>query len=169
MKAHLPAKPTIILLSLGLLLWSGCANFMKPETGAVARPEARIPLPEKGVEKMTFTAGDVKIIYSLSGTGEPFALSGTLIFNQSLTYSFPLIARFSLKLSFLDAPGRVIETIDITPVFGAYNRVPEQLDFQVSRAAPAGSQAIAFNYFGEFRSSPRETSGAWEIFYFPYD
>ena len=169
MKSHLPAKTSIIVLCLGLLFWSGCANFLKPETGAVARPEARIVLPENGVQQQTFTAGDVKIISSLAGAGEPFALSGTIVFDRSLTYSFPIITKFLLKMSFLDGEGRVIETIDITPVFGTFGRVPEKLDFRVSRVAPPGSKAIVFNYFGVFRSSPPETGGTWEIFYFPFD
>lgn len=169
MKSHLAAKASFIVLCLGVLLWSGCANFLKPETGAVARPEARIALPEKGVQKQTFTAGDVKIIYSLAGAGEPFALSGTIVFDQSLTNAFPIITKFLLKMSFLDAEGRVIDTIDITPVFGTFGRVPEKLDFRVSPVAPPGSKAIAFNYFGEFRTNSREASDTWEIFYFPFD
>ncbi|HBG18905.1 MAG TPA: hypothetical protein DDY32_06405 [Desulfobulbaceae bacterium] len=169
MKSHRPANTSIIVLCLGVLFCAGCANFLQPETGAVARPEARIALSEKGVQKQTFTAGDVKIIYSLAGAGEPFALSGTIVFDQSLTYSFPIIVKFLLKMSFLDGESRVIETIDITPVFGSFGRVSEKLDFRVSRVAPPGSKAIAFNYFGEFRSNPPETSGTWEIFYFPFD
>ena len=169
MKSHLPAKTSIIVLCLGVLFWSGCANFLKPDSGAVARPEARIALPENDVEKKMFAAGDVKIIYSLSGVSEPFALFGTLSFDQSLTNAFPIIAKFLLKMSFLDGEGRVIDTIDITPVFGTFGQVPEKLDFRVSRMAPPGSKAIAFNYFGEFRTNSREASDTWEIFYVPFD
>lgn len=169
MTTHLSAKTTIILLCLGLLFWSGCANFLKPETGAVARPDARIALPETGGQKETFSTGDVRIIYSLSGSDEPFSLQGTLVFTQSLTYSFPIIVRFTLKMSFLDDSGRVIETIDITPLLGAFGQVPEKTDFRVTRAAPPGSKAIAFNFFGEFRSDLSDATGTWEVFYFPYD
>lgn len=169
MKSHLPVKTSIIVMCLGVLFWAGCANFLQPEMGAVARPEARIAIPEKEVQKQTFTAGDVKIIYALAGASEPFALSGSIVFDQSLTYSFPIITKFLLKLNFLDGESRVIETIDITPVFGSFGRVPDKLDFRVSHVAPPGSKAIAFNYFGEFRSTPPETSGTWEIFYFPFD
>jgi len=169
MKSHRSAKTLIILLCLGMLFCAGCANFLKPETGAVARPEARIALPEKAVQKEAFTAGDVTIVYSLAGVGEQFALSGTLVFAQSLTNSFPNITKFWLKMSFLDGEGRVIETIDITPVFGSFGRVPEKLDFRAARVAPPGSKAIAFNYFGEFRSNSREPGDTWEIFYFPFD
>lgn len=169
MKSHLPAKTLIILLFLGVLVCSGCANFLKPEIGAVARPEARIALPENGTQKKIFAAGDVKIIYSLSAANEPFHLQGTLVFDQSLTYAFPIIVRFTLKMSFLDDGGRVIETIDITPVLGAFGQVPEKTDFRVSRPAPPGSKAIAFNYFGEFRSDFDDSTSTWEIFYFPYD
>lgn len=168
MNVNRTVEAASILLCLGLLFWAGCANFLQPERGAVARPEARIALPENGVQRQTFEAGDVKIIYSLSGPGERFALSGTLVFAQSLTYSFPIITSFTVKMSFLDGAGRVLETIDITPVYPAFGAV-EKVDFRVSREAPPGSRAIAFNYFGVFRSYPADDDGSWEIFYFPYD
>lgn len=166
MKLHFSAKT--IILCLGVLFYAGCANFLQPETGAVARPEARIALPEKGVRQQIFAAGDVRIIYSLSSADEPFALNGSLTFDQSLLYSFPIISTFFLKMSFLDGQGRVIETIDITPVYGSFG-VPEKLNIRVSRVAPPGSKAIAFNYFGEFRSNSLEPGDTWEIYYFPFD
>ena len=170
MKNPLQAKAAIAIFCLGVLFWSGCAGFLKPERGAVARPEARIGLREESLEKQKFSAGDVTILYSLSGAGDPFSLSGTLMFDRSLTNAFPIIDRFSLKMSFLDGEGRVIETVDITPVFGAFSRMPEKLDLRVSREAPPGSRAIAFNYFGVFRSNLHEAAGdSWEIFYFPYE
>lgn len=159
----------LVLLCLGLPFLSGCANFLQPQTGAVARPEARIAIPEKGTAKNTFSTGDVKIDYSLSGLNEPFAFSGTLFFDRSLSNAFPVIARFSLMMSFLDDQGRVIETIDVTPLYGAYSEIPESMGLRVSRPAPPGSRAIAFNYSGEFFSPPREDGDEWDIFYFPYD
>lgn len=168
MKYHLPAKTSLLVICLGLFLWSGCANFLKPEMGAVARPEARIALPEQGLKDSVFATGDLKVIYSLAGAGEPFALAGTVVFDRSLVAAFPVIARFFLKLSFLDGEGRVIDNIDITPVFN--RRGPaEKLDFRVSRPAPAGSKAIAFNYFGEFLTDNIDSSDTWEISYFPFN
>lgn len=168
MKSFRPATILVVLLCLGMLASAGCANFLKPETGAIARPEARIPLPERGGQEQTFSAGDLTIVYSLSGANQPFTLTGTLVFAQSLVYSFPIVSKFFLKMSFLDDQGRVLETTDITPVFGSMG-VPDKLDLRVTRVAPPGSRAIAFNYFGVFHSNSLEPGDTWEIYYFPFD
>jgi hypothetical protein len=169
METHRMTRTFTAILCLGLLFWSGCANFLKPEIGAVARKEARIVLVESGVKDKVLATSHLKILYSLSGKGEHFSLSGRVIFDQSVTYSFPIIARFFLKMNFLDSEGRVIETVDITPMYTAFGSVPEKLDFRTSHAAPPGSSAIAFNYFGVFQSTTPEMNGSWDIFYLPFD
>lgn len=169
MVTHGMTRTFTAVLCLGILFWSGCANFLKPEIGAVARKEARINFAESGVKDKVLATSHLKIVYSLSGKGEIFSLSGHLIFDQSVSYSFPIIAKFFLKMNFLDSEGRVIETVDITPMYKTFGSIPEKLDLRVSHAAPPGSSAIAFNYFGVFQSTTPEMSGSWDIFYFPFD
>ncbi|EKD35492.1 MAG: hypothetical protein ACD_75C01890G0002 [uncultured bacterium] len=169
MKSHCMARTFTVFLCLGVLLWSGCANFLKPETGALARKEARILLGESGVKEKVLATNDLKIIYSVAGGSDSFTLSGRVVFDRSVSDSFPVITKFFLKMSFLDGEGRVIETVDITPVFHTFGSVPDKLDFNLSRVPPAGSKAIAFNYFGGFRSNPPDMSGTWDIYYFPFD
>lgn len=169
METHCPTKTFTALLCLGLLFWSGCANFLKPEIGAVARKEARMALAESGVKDAVLATSHLKIIYSVSGKGENFSLSGRLIFDQSVSYSFPIIAKFFLKMNFLDNEGRVLETVDITPVYTAFGSMPEKLDLRVSHVAPPGSSAIAFNYFGVFQANTPASTGSWEVFYFPFE
>lgn len=159
----------IAVLCLVMLFWSGCANFLKPEIGAVARKEARIPLVENGVKEGILETSDLKISYSLSDVGERLSLAGHLFFDRSLTDSFPVVESFFLKMSFLDSEGRVIETVDITPIFNTFWRIPEKLDLTVSRVQPPGSKAIAFNYFGMFRGDRIDSSDNWEIYYLPFD
>lgn len=169
MGTHRLSKTFTALLCLGLLFWSGCANFLTPETGAVARKEARIPLDENGVKDKVLATSHLTIIFSLSGKGENFSLSGRLIFDQSVSYSFPVISRFFLKMNFLDSEGRVIETVDITPMYPAFGSIPDKLDLRASHAAPPGTSAIAFNYFGVFQANTPASNGSWDIFYFPFD
>ena len=169
MKSHGMARTFTVLLCLGVLLWSGCANFLKPESGALARKEARIPLGESGVKEKILATNDLKITYSVAGDSDGFTLSGRVVLDRSVSDSFPIITRFFLKMSFLDGEGRVIETVDITPIFHIFGSVPEKLDFNLSRVPPAGSKAIAFNYFGGFRSNSTDRSGTWDIYYFPFD
>ena len=170
MKSHHVARMFFVIVCLGVLSWSGCANFIKPEIGAVARKEARIPLVENGVQEGVFETNDLKISYSLSGVGEKITLSGYLVFDRSLTNSFPTVESFFLKMNFLDIEGRVIETVDITPIYNTFWRVPEKLELSVSRMLPTGSKAIAFNYFGMFRGERFDDSmGSWEIYSFPFD
>jgi hypothetical protein len=170
MKFHHVSRMFFVIACLGVLSWSGCANFITPEIGAVARKEARIPLVENGMQEGVFETNDLKISYSLSGVGERITLSGSLVFDRSLTNSFPTIESFFLRMNFLDIEGRVIETVDITPIYSRLWRAPEKLELSDSRVLPAGSKAIAFNYFGMFRGERSDDSmGNWEIFHFPFD
>ena len=169
MKAQFIARNIVFILCLGVVLSSGCAKFIKPEIGAVARPEARISLSEDQAKGKPLETKELNIAYTLSGTAESFTLSGYVLFDRSLINSFPVASRFFLKMSFLDGEGRVIETADITPVFNVFGTAPEKMAFKFAGMPPAGSKAIAFNYFGIFRANPPDSSGNWEIYYFPFD
>jgi uncharacterized protein YceK len=170
MITHQVTKVLLVLIWLGVLFLSGCANFLKPEIGAIARQEARISLAEDGVQDAAWTTNDLALTYSFSESGNTFNLSGKLVFDRSLTDSFRVVKRFILKMSFLDDEGRVLETVDITPLFSAFGNVPDQMAIKVSCARPAGSVSIAFNYFGVFKSDAEEMGGdEWDIFYFPFD
>jgi hypothetical protein len=163
-------KISSVVLWCSVVFLSGCANFLKPETGAIARQEARIDLTEKSVQEDLWKTKDLQLAYSITKSDSTFNFRGELVFDQSLTYSFGTIERFSLKMSFLDGEGRVLETVDITPVYNAFGSVPDRLSIKASGAEPAGAAAIAFNYFGQFRGDNQETGGSdWEIFYFPFE
>jgi hypothetical protein len=167
MKRHFPARVSLFVTCLCLLFSAGCANYLKPETGAVALPEARIAIPEQGLQNQAFQAGDVRITYALAGAREPFSLTGVIDFSSSLTNSYPTVTKFVLTMSYLDGNGKVIEAIDISPVLHYYSQVTTA-DIRVSRPAPPGCKAIAFNYFGIFRQTGKDDNGEWEIFYFPF-
>jgi len=157
---------------LSVLFLPGCANFIKPEIGAIARPEARIDLVAAGVQNAAWTTRDLTLTYSYAESDNTFNLSGSLSFDSSLTNSFAFVKTFFLKMSFLDQEGRVIETINITPLISYFVTIPDEIRLRrVSHPKPAGTTAIAFNYFGVFKNGNHEEMGGdgWEIFYFPYD
>lgn len=161
----------LIVVSLGALLLAGCASYIRPELGAVAQPEARIDLVGDGVENAAWQSKDLTLTYSYAQSADIFTFSGSLSFHRSLTDSFGVAKTFSLKMSFLDKDGRVLETADITPLFSSFGTVPDRLPVQLSLPRPAAASALAFNYFGVFRSGHQADMGGdeWEIFYFPYN
>ncbi len=171
MSNHRMTKVLLVCMLFGGLLLSGCANFIKPETGAIARQEDRIDLVAEGVQNAAWPAKDLMLTYSYTEADGTFNLSGTLSLDRSLTDSFPVVKRFFLKMSFLDADGRVLETLDITPLISTFGNVPDEMPVKASSPKPAGASAIAFNYYGTFRSGNGEDMGGdgWEIFYFPFD
>ncbi len=172
MFTHPELRAWTMIICLGIFLLSaGCANFLKPETGAVARQEARIALvDDRGVQEGAWDTHELRLIYSLSGAGDTFTLSGKLTIDRSISDSFPNVARFFFYLSFLDDAGRVIEAVDITPLFNHFGTIPGNLDIRLTHPRPAGSKAIAFSYFGVMRdSSSRDSVGEWAISYFPFD
>lgn len=75
-------------------------------------------------------------------------------------------------MSFLDDQGRVLETMNITPLIGVSRAVPREVPVRASTTRPAGASAIAFNYFGVFASAGNTREGSarqWNMFYFPFD
>jgi len=167
------AQILLAFVGFGILLFSGCANLHQPETGAIARQEARTSLADGGVKTGVLSTNDLDLVYSITETGNTFNLTGTLEFDRSLTDSFPSIRQFRLKMSFLDNDGRVLQTVDITPLYGYYSYAPGPLPVKVSSPRPSGAGAIAFNYFGSFRGNGGDSDDnggvGWSIFYFPYD
>lgn len=172
MFTHPELKTWAMLMCLAILFLSaGCADFLKPDIGAVARQEARIALADgRAVQEGAWQTHELFLIYNISGAGDTFNLSGKLTIDRSISDSFPNIARFFFFLNFLDDAGKVVETVDITPLFTHFGAIPGKLDIKLSHPRPAGSKAIAFSYFGVMRdSSSRDSVGEWAISYFPFD
>lgn len=170
MTTHRVVKVLLVLMWLCVLCLSGCANFIKPEIGAIARQEARIDLAEGGVQDAAWTTRDLELTYSYVESGNIFNLSGILVFDRSLTDTFRVVKRFSLKMNFLDGEGRVLETVDVTPMFSSFGNVPDEMKIKGAYARPLAATSIAFNYFGVFKSDALEAGGSeWNISYFPFD
>jgi len=170
MNIRLLVKFFFVALCLGSLFLAGCANFLKPEVGAIARPEASIALTEDEPQDVFWQTKDLELSFSIVQTGNSCNLSGELAFDRSLTDSFPVIKRFILKMSFLDSEGRVLESLDITPFYSYFNHAPDTLRIKASCVRPAAAVAIAFNYFGSFRGNAVTMGGdEWDIFYFPFN
>ncbi|MBU1567071.1 MAG: hypothetical protein KJ630_15785 [Proteobacteria bacterium] len=156
-----------IMMCLGLMVLSGCAYNLKPEAGAVAWKDARIALAD-AIPDGIYETGDVRVTYSLAQKGEICTLTGKLVFDRSLSDSFPVITRFLFYMSYLDDAGKVIETVDISPVIHAFSAIPDSLPLNFSGVRPAGSKAFAFHYYGGFHATPLKEGGQWDIYHFPF-
>ena len=168
MAIRLAVRFSTLTVCLGIMLWSGCARFMQPEVGAVARKEARIAVAGDVAAK-SWETGDLILKYSLALKDESFTLTGKIAFADSLTNSFPRVGNFFFYLSFLDDGGKVIETVDLSPVVNTLGAVSDSIPVRVSCVRPPGSNAIVFNYRGRFFDNQRESSGSWDIHYFPFN
>ncbi len=157
-----------VMVCLGLLLFAGCASFLKPEVGSVAHEKARTALTGE-VSAKTWETDDLRVTYTLNEQNGIGTLSGKLVFDRSIRDSFPAITRFFLYLSFLDDSGKVLGSFDITPAIPTFGNIPENLQFSMNKPLPPGSKALTFHYFGEFRANPVNEGGTWSIHHFPFD
>jgi hypothetical protein len=156
-------------MCFGFVLLAGCGNFLKPEIGAVARKESRIALVDKGTAKGIWETGDVHVTYDLAQKSEVCTLAGKIVIDRSISDSFPTITKFFFYLNFLDDAGKVVETVDISPVIPTFGNIPESMPLKLSRVRPPGSKAFAFHYYGGFRANPLNEGGQWDIYHFPFD
>ncbi len=169
MTTHRVTKVLLVLVWLSVLSLSGCANYLTPQTGAIARPDDRFDLVKDGVYDGDLNTNNLSMTYSIAESGNTFNLSGVLSFSDSLTNSFPVVENFVLKMNFLDSDGKVLKTIDISPMVD-FNMVPSQVPIKASGSTPATATAIAFNFFGQFRGTVDEAgANSTEIFYFPFN
>ncbi|MDK9708995.1 MAG: hypothetical protein OEL83_18275 [Desulforhopalus sp.] len=168
MAKRLAARLSTLTLCLGILLWSGCSNYLKPEVGAVARKGARIALAGD-VPAKSWETGDLIFKYSLAQKDQSYTLTGILTFTDSLTYTYPQVANFIFYLSFVDDGGKVVETFDLSPILNTFGTVPDRIPIRLSFVRPPGSSAIVFSYQGRFFDNQRESNGSWDIHYFPFN
>ena len=146
----------------------GCSKFLKPELGAVAKKEARIPVAE-AIPASTWQTGELRTSYSFAEKEGMATLTGKIVFDRSLSDSFPVITRFFFYISYVDEAGRVLASFDITPIIPTYGSIPDYLPVKAAHPLPPGSKAFVFHYYGEFRSNPINEGGQWTIHHFPFD
>lgn len=152
-----------------LLSLTACAGYMEPEIGSLAFKADRIPLEEVKGKESVFETKNLKLDYTLHITDGQYRYRGVVAFKRSLTDSFGTIVRFFFKMNFLDANGRVVGTVDVTPLFGVNTDLPPELKRKAEGMVPPGTTAIAFNYFGNFRGQAIEINDDWDIYYCPFE
>ncbi|MFW2367513.1 MAG: hypothetical protein ACN4GW_13940 [Desulforhopalus sp.] len=157
------------LLIVIVLFLSGCANFIVPEVGRSANPEAIIKLDEAGIKDAMWQTDYLTLTYSLSGSGDTLKYSGDLDFHRRLTGTFNVMRQFIFKMSFVDVQGQVISSVDISPRFSVGNVIPTNLEVERSFTRPAGTSGIVFNYYGVFGGDSQDSRDRWEIFHFPFE
>lgn len=163
---------TLVFTVLVILLLSGCANFILPEVGSIARPEARIALDESGLKDTLWQTDYATLTYSISGTDDALKFSGYLEFQQRLTGTFNVMRSFFFYMSFIDEQGLVLGSVDICPRYSVANIIPSDMNIERSMTKPPGASGIVFSYygvFGEGGGDTQDSGGGWEIYHFPFD
>jgi hypothetical protein len=162
-----PMRMVMIAASLAVLFVAGCAGFLRPERGTMAAQEGRIALVEN-LAKGAWATGDVRVNYSLACRDGKCSFEGRLVFDDSVTNSFPVITKFFFYVSFLDGDGKVVATDDITPVIPTFGNTPASLSLRLERQQPAEAKFLIFHYYGSFRANPISEGGSWDISHFPF-
>ena len=80
----------------------GCANFLVPEPGTLAREGDRIALNDSSLENGVWQTKDLALTYTISGAGDDLHFVAKLNFDRSLSDSYNVMKNFYLKMSFLD-------------------------------------------------------------------
>lgn len=161
-------KGMLALLGICCFFLGGCAQFIVPEIGSIASEESWVIYNGGELQEGLLENKDLKLEYALSGEGEGVRFRGELRFDRSLTDSFPVIKTFKLKLNWLDDQGVVLQTVDITPLFGVRNFSPDRLPVNRTIAVAPGAAAFCFNYYGVFQGEKPDVTEEWDIFLFPF-
>lgn len=156
------------MIGLCCLLFAGCSRFIVPEIGAIAQEESRIVYQGDGKYAGVLKTKDLQFDYVLLATDSSARLTGELVFDRSLTDSYPVVKTFFLKMSWLDGDGSVLKTVDISPLQGYLSSVPDQLNIDKKIDTVPGSRFVIFNYYGVFRGEKPDVSEEWAIFFFPF-
>jgi hypothetical protein len=72
----------LVLVCFGVLLLSGCANDMTPQTGAIARPDDRFNLVQGGVYDGDLNTNNLEMTYSITESGMTYRLTGIYSKNE---------------------------------------------------------------------------------------
>ena len=167
MQRRSTVKIGIMLICLGFTV-CGCGKFLKPELGVVAPKEARIFFAED-IPAGIWQTGELLTTYSLTEKEGEVTLTGKIVFDRSLSDSFPVITRFFFYISYVDEAGRVLASFDVTPVIPTFSTIPDNLPLKTTHPRPPGSKAFVFHYYGELRSNPLNEGGQWVIHHFPFN
>lgn len=158
----------LIMVFVSCLLATGCTPFIVPEVGSIAQEESRVTYMAEEKQDGIIATKDLRFKYILSERDNGTYLTGELVFDRSLTDSFPMIKTFFLKMNWLDVDGHVLQTVDVTPLYGYLSYAPNKLKVEKQIDTVAGSKFINFNYYGVFQGEKPDVSEEWDIFLFPF-
>lgn len=158
----------LIMIFLSCFFATGCTRFIVPEIGSISEEESRVPYKAAEKQGGVLETKDLTLEYTLLESDNGARLTGELIFDRSLTASFPMIKTFFLKMNWLDVDGHVLQTIDITPFYSYLSIVPDKLKINKQIENVPGSSFINFNYYGVFQGEKPDVSEEWDILLFPF-
>ena len=169
MKSNILVRLLTLLLTGSVVFLPGCRNYLVPEEGELSQESARIDFSKDGGGETLWKGKDLDIKYSISEKNGELRIFGTVIIHDNILMSFEKMDHLMVKLNLLDELGKVVGTVDITPLYSTYNNVTGPLSFKTVVASVPGARSFAFSYFGSlFGGRLSETSDSWEIFYFPF-
>lgn len=159
----------VVISFLSSLLATGCTRFISPEIGTMSLEDSRVSYKAGEKQSGVLDSKDLSFTYTLVEKDNGARLTGELVFDRSLTDSFPGIKSFFLKMNWLDEEGQVLQTVDITPFYMYLGNTPQKLKIDKDVETAPGAMFINFNYYGVFRGEKPDVSEEWDIFLFPFD
>jgi len=163
-------KIAVLLLCIFSFIETGCVNYIKVHSGSIVLPEGRVPLVDGEIKDGVLQTNDLRMEYLLKGSDEEFTFSGQISFVGGITNSYSLLRSFFIRMSFLDEKGKVLSSVDITPLLRTLSGIPDIIECKSSGKRPAGSTAVAFNYYGILMENTKSMGrGEREVFYMPFE
>lgn len=145
-RPYMTSLERLMLLAVTALLVAGCQSVPVSYSKGVVPPSKQIQLEAGGERSGRYTTDDLSIDYSYVQSQDSLSISGSILFADRLTYSFPSIRNFHADLIFVDAQGRSLSIEGLTS--SAMARSEDPLKFSLTVAVPYNSAAIAFSYRG---------------------
>lgn len=159
-----------LLIVVSLLFLAGCSFLGVPKQGAQAKPDSWSDLEDIAGKKSVFKTDDMNLEYQLTQIGNRYNLVGELSIDRSITDSFTSATYFILMMNFLDINGKVLDSVDLTPLASVDSVEPEAMKVKGSGIIPAGATKIVFSYYGDFKGEGgRRSTDEWEIYYYPFE
>lgn len=145
-KGKFPKTVKSVLLLLLVVGLAACQVGMYGQ-GLVASPENRIELLEGGPHSGGFETSEFGVVYSYSNFLDSIKMSGEVKWEERFTTVFPVLKRFNLRVHFLNAEGRVLQskTIATAPFMTSFY----DLRFEHRLKLPPDTAAMVFSYRGQ--------------------
>ncbi len=133
-----------------LMALVSCQSALFTYNGNVVEEDTRIALERDGAGDGTWETRDVLLRCQYKEANGRLELSGEVRIADHLRNSYSVVDSFHLTILFLDAEGRVIDSVNQS--LGPYRKEAWEMSFERSVETPENARAIAFGYSGKLTS-----------------